>query len=60
MVGCESAELLTGPGAKAANTFENGTDVVKAQPFQEIAVADGQAVCQLPPLSFAAITLKLS
>jgi alpha-L-arabinofuranosidase len=57
---CESAELLTGPGAKAANTFEDGTDVVKAQPFKEIRVVDGQAVCQLPPLSFAAITLKLA
>jgi len=56
---CESAELLTGPDAKAANTFEDGS-IVKAQPFKEIRVADGQAVCQLPPLSFAAITLKLT
>ncbi|MGC1377656.1 MAG: alpha-L-arabinofuranosidase C-terminal domain-containing protein, partial [Anaerolineales bacterium] len=59
IVSLESAEALTGPGPKSANSFEDKTLVI-AKPFEAVDVVDGQAYCQLPPLSFAAITLKLS
>jgi alpha-N-arabinofuranosidase len=55
---CESAELLTGPDPKAANTFER-KDVVAARPFEGVEVRGDRARCTLPPLSFAAITLIL-
>jgi alpha-N-arabinofuranosidase len=53
-----SAELLTGPDAKAANSFEQ-PDVVKAQPFDDVSIADGKATVELPPLSVAAMTFRL-
>ena len=56
IVGCRSAEVLTGPNAEAANSFEQG-DVVKAAPF-EVDTRGGRAYCQLPPLSFAAMSLQ--
>lgn len=52
-----SAELLTGPDAKAANSFE-AQDVVSARPFDGVRVRDGVASCELPPLSFAALSLR--
>jgi alpha-L-arabinofuranosidase len=55
----ENAELLTGPAPKAANSFEEG-NVIKATPFEEVEIVDGQAKCELPPLSFAAMTLNLN
>ncbi|HTX93187.1 MAG TPA: alpha-L-arabinofuranosidase C-terminal domain-containing protein [Anaerolineales bacterium] len=58
IVSPESAELLTGPDPKAANSFENAEAVI-ARPFQDVKVAAGQAHCKLPPLSFAALTLNL-
>ncbi len=54
----ESAELLTGPGAKASNSFENDK-LVTAVPFAGITAVDGQVRCKLPPLSFTAMTLNL-
>ena len=56
IVACRSAEVLTGPDAKAANSFERD-DVVKPAPFQ-VDTRAGRAHCQLPPLSFAALTLQ--
>ena len=56
IVACRSAEVLTGPDAKAANSFELD-DVVKPAPFQ-VDTRAGRAHCQLPPLSFAALTLQ--
>ncbi len=53
----ESAELLTGPDAKAANSFEQ-PDVVRAQDFREITIKDGKARCELPPLSLLAMTVR--
>jgi alpha-N-arabinofuranosidase len=53
-----SGELLTGPDAKAANCFE-APDVVRSQPFDAVAVADGDAVFTMPPLSLVALTLDL-
>ncbi len=58
IAGCESAEILTGPHAKAANSFEQ-PDVVVARPFTRVSVANGQAAFELPPLSFTALTLKV-
>jgi len=54
----ESAEILTGPDAKAANSFEQ-PDVVHAQAFSEITIKNGQAWCELPPLSLVAMTVTL-
>jgi alpha-N-arabinofuranosidase len=54
----DSAELLTGSDAKAANSFEQ-PDVVRVQPFDDVSIADGKAVVELPPLSVAAMTFRL-
>jgi alpha-L-arabinofuranosidase len=54
----ESAELLTGPGPKAANSFEQ-PDVIRTQPFTDVRVRDGRATAQLPPLSVVALTFRL-
>jgi alpha-N-arabinofuranosidase len=51
------AELLSGPDAKAANSFEK-QDVIAAQPFKEVGVRDGAVLLELPPLSFAALSLR--
>lgn len=58
IVSRENAEILTGPDAKASNSFED-SDVIKAKSFEAINVEDGQAHCKLPPLSFVAMTLNL-
>ncbi len=54
----QSAELLTGPDAKAANSFE-APDVVRSERFEAIEVRDGKAYLRLPPLSVLAATLEL-
>ncbi len=54
----ESAELLTGPGPKAENSYEN-PDVVRAQAYAGMTVKDGRARCDLPPLSLLAATLTV-
>ncbi len=54
----ESAELLTGPGPKAANSYEQ-PDVVAARPFAGGRIASGKAHLSLPPLSVAALTFQL-
>jgi alpha-N-arabinofuranosidase len=54
----EDAEILTGPGAQAANSFET-PDAVVSEPFDDIAIADGRAEITLPPLSVAAMTIQL-
>jgi alpha-N-arabinofuranosidase len=56
---CESAEILSGPDAKAANSFEE-PDLVVPEVFASIDIADGRARCQLPPLSFVAVTFHLT
>jgi len=58
ILSCANAELLTGPGSRAANSFED-SDVVSPEPFEAIAVRSSQAHCTLPPLSFVAVTLSL-
>jgi alpha-L-arabinofuranosidase len=52
----ESAEVLTGPGPKAANSFEAG-DTIRSKAFKDLKISDGKAHCRLPPLSFTAMTL---
>ncbi len=52
-------EILTGPRADAANSFEQG-EVVKSHPFAEVSVAGGKATAKLPALSVAAMTFQLS
>lgn len=54
----KDGEILTGPGAKAANSFLH-KDVVVSQEFKEIKISNGTVWCQLPPLSFAAMTFKV-
>ena len=51
----DSAKLLTGPGPKAANSFEQ-PDLIKPQPFEDVRIAAGRAEVELPPLSVAAMT----
>jgi alpha-N-arabinofuranosidase len=53
-----SAELLTGPGPKAANSFAQ-PDVVVSGPFAEARIAGGAATVELPPLSVAALTFRV-
>ena len=57
-VSCESADILSGLDAKAANSLDD-REIVIAKPFEAINIEGGQALCELPPLSFAAITLNL-
>ncbi len=58
VVALESAELVTGPGARAANSFEQ-PNVVVARPFAAVQLANHGAETQLPPLSIAAMTFRL-
>ena len=53
----EDGELLTGPAADAANTFEQ-PNVVQSRPFTAIELFNGSAVFEIPPLSLAALTFK--
>jgi alpha-N-arabinofuranosidase len=55
----ESAEILTGPDAKSANSFEQ-PDVVSEQPFDGFAVKAGRVSVKLPPLSVVAATFAFA
>jgi alpha-N-arabinofuranosidase len=63
IIGLESGELLTGPDAKAANSFEQ-PEMVGSRSFADagvdVTVADGEATLELPPLSVAAMSFDLS
>ena len=63
---CEAAEILTGanrkaakPDPKAANSFAE-PELIKTREFTAVATEDGEARCELPPLSFAALTVRLA
>ena len=58
VVALADGEILTGPSAKAANSFEQ-PNVVESQPFAEVAIRDGSAAVMLPPLSLAAMTFTV-
>ena len=53
------AQLLTGPDAKSANTFEK-PDVVSVEAFEGVEIEDGSAHLTMPPLSLVALTLGLA
>ena len=64
VTGCEDAEILTGPNRKAAgpdpkaaNSFAE-PELIKPREFRAAAAEDGEVRCELPPLSFAALTLR--
>jgi alpha-L-arabinofuranosidase len=54
----EDAEILTGPGPRAANTWEQ-PGLIGVQPFDGFALRAGRASARLPPLSVTAATFKL-
>ena len=54
----EEAEVLTGPDAKAANSFEQ-PDVIRSERFDAVTVKDGQALIELPSLSVVAMMVLL-
>ena len=63
---CEAAEILTGanrkaakPDPKAANSLAE-PELIKTREFTAVATEDGEARCELPPLSFAALTVRLA
>ena len=58
IVALESGELLSGPDPKAANSFEH-PDAVIARPLSGVRIEEGGATVELPPLSVAAMTLRL-
>jgi alpha-N-arabinofuranosidase len=58
IAGLADAELLTGPDAKAANSFER-PDLVAARAFDAVRVAGGAASLELPALSLAALSLRV-
>jgi alpha-N-arabinofuranosidase len=54
----ESAEVLTGPGLKAFNSFAE-PEVVVSREFDGVSVDNGRAMVKMPEASFAAISFKL-
>ena len=56
--GLQDAEILTGPEAGAANSFEK-PDMVRSHPFEEILFKDGRVTVKLSPLSFTAMTVNV-
>ncbi len=59
IVGLDAAELLAGTDPKAANTYEQ-PNAVQARPFNAVMIADSGAQVKLPPLSVAALTLRIA
>jgi alpha-N-arabinofuranosidase len=59
IVALESAEVLTGPNARAANSFAQ-PDLLQSRPLTSVRITDGRATAELPPLSVAAITFRLA
>jgi alpha-N-arabinofuranosidase len=58
IAGLESGELLTGPDPKLANSFE-APDRIQPQELKGVEARGGRARLALPPLSLAAMTLRL-
>ena len=56
--GLISAEVVTGPDAKSANTFEQ-PQVVTRQPLGAVRIEGGKAYLTLPRLSAAGISLRM-
>jgi alpha-L-arabinofuranosidase len=54
----QESEVLTGPGPKAANSFEQ-PHLVGVQPFDGFVLRGGRASAKLPPLSVTATTFMI-
>ena len=59
ITGLVDGEMLTGPDAKAVNSFEQ-PDLIRPQSFDDPRLAGGAAEVELPPLSVLALTLQLA
>ena len=59
IVALKNAEVLTGPDAKACNSFEQ-PDLISPSSLSEHRLMNGRAELELPSLSFAAITFQLT
>ena len=59
IVALKNAEVLTGPDAKAFNSFEQ-PDLISPSSLSEHRLVNGRAELELPSLSFAAITFQLT
>jgi alpha-N-arabinofuranosidase len=57
LVSVISAEVLSGPGPDAHNTYEN-PNAICSQPLHTVKIGEGKASIQLPPLSVAAISFR--
>ncbi|HVO72331.1 MAG TPA: alpha-L-arabinofuranosidase C-terminal domain-containing protein [Aggregatilineaceae bacterium] len=55
----DSSEIVSGPDANAANSFEC-PDVIQSRPFAQVRISQGQAAVELPPLSVAAMTFTVA
>ena len=58
IAGLENGELITGPNAQAANSFEQ-PDMIKPRAFSECSIVNGCASVELAPLSVSAMTFQL-
>jgi alpha-N-arabinofuranosidase len=56
--GLDSAEVLTGPDAQAANSYEQ-PDLIQTYSFDEVRVQNGRVTFELPPLSVFAATFVI-
>jgi len=59
LLSLQSAELLTGDSPQARNTFEQPKQITSQQ-FKEVTILDGRARFELPPLSLAALTFRIT
>jgi alpha-N-arabinofuranosidase len=58
IVSVKSAEVLTGPDAKAFNSFEQ-PNLLSPYPFSEYRLENGRAELELSSLAFAAVTFQI-
>lgn len=58
IIALKNADLLTGPDAKASNSFEQ-PDLIVSRPYTDIRITEGKAYLELPPLSLVAMTFLL-
>ncbi len=58
LTGVDAAEILTGPGPKAANSYEQ-PELVTSRSFGDVNLITEGARLMLPPLSVVAVSLKV-
>jgi alpha-N-arabinofuranosidase len=54
----QSGEIITGDSPKNRNTFEK-PKLITVQPYDGITLQDGQVSLELPPISVAAVTVRI-